>query len=159
MALPYLRYVSDAKVDQYFERISPGLLKGITAELKIDLKLVQLTVKPEARESSRYARLEVVKKYLEKHEKIGTIQDPKPWFRGTAALAQARVGNDDRAVIVFAGRSDGTLLGTDGIPSPRDRGCESINWPRVTGVRCDRRLHVNSRSGPHSTLRGSRSRP
>src|SRR4029453_17016880 len=114
MAIPYLRYVSDAKVDQYFERIPPGLLKGITAELKIDLKLVQLTVKPEARESSRYARLEVVKKYLEKHEKIGTIQDPKPWFRGTAALAQARVGNDERAVIVFAGRSDGTLLGLTG---------------------------------------------
>jgi hypothetical protein len=114
MALAYFRYISDAKVDQYFDRIPPRLLERITAELKIDLKLVQITLKPESREPSRYARLAVVKKYLEEHEDVGTVQDPRSWFRGTTSLAQARAGRDAGAVVVFAGRSRATLLGLTG---------------------------------------------
>jgi hypothetical protein len=115
VGLEYFRYISDAKVDQYIDRMPPRLIDRLTAELKIDLKVIQLTLKPEVRQRSRYARLEVVKKYLEENEKTGTLQDPGgTWFRGTTALAEARVGRDEKAVVLFAGRSRATLLGLTG---------------------------------------------
>ena len=41
----YYLYVSDAKIDMLFEQIPKRLLDRLTKELKIDIKVVSVTVK------------------------------------------------------------------------------------------------------------------
>lgn len=77
------KYISDAKVDVLYAQIPRGLLDGIAVDLNLDLKLAVVeasaAVKRTLPSETRYSRLQVVVKYLEKHQSsdIGTIDAPK----------------------------------------------------------------------------------
>src|SRR6266852_4520283 len=86
------KYISDTKVDMLYEQIPGGLLEKIAVELNINLKLTVVeagaAVKRNLPVETRYSRLQVVVKYLEKHQSsdIGTIDAPKAYFKGVLPM-------------------------------------------------------------------------
>jgi hypothetical protein len=77
-------YISDNKLDMLFEQIDQGVLKHISAEVKVDLKLAGVTLRQtEQPTQARTAKLRVVERFIEKYHHVGTIQEPgNEYFRG-----------------------------------------------------------------------------
>lgn len=83
MCVKYYVYVSDAKVDMVYPQIPPTVLGRISAELKIDLGYLSASVQPKDREVTRYSKLKVVANYIEGHSDVGTVHEPREYFKGT----------------------------------------------------------------------------
>jgi Family of unknown function (DUF7019) len=54
--MKYYTYVSDAKLDMLFAQIPSRVSKRLSAELKVDFKVVSLTLKPESEPITRYGK-------------------------------------------------------------------------------------------------------
>jgi hypothetical protein len=80
--MKYYLYVSDTKVDMLFDQLSPRLRDKVATELKIDLKFLSTTFAEEPMEKNRYRKLEIVSKYIQKNELVGTIDSPDVYFKG-----------------------------------------------------------------------------
>ena len=82
--LRYYLYISDSKLDMLFEQIDPSVLKRISAEVKVDLKLASLTLRgAESSGPTRIVKLRIVERYIDAHHNVGTIQTPGcEYFRG-----------------------------------------------------------------------------
>jgi Family of unknown function (DUF7019) len=109
------KYISDAKVDVLYAQIPSGLLDGIavvetSAAVKRTLPL-----------ETRYSRLQVVVKYLEKHQSsdIGTIDAPKAYFQGILPMHWRLIPpppSDQPKLVYWRGSTEHTLLGLGGSP-------------------------------------------
>ena len=82
--LRYYLYISDSKLEMLFEQINPGVLKRISAEVKVDLKLASLTLRgAENPGPTRAAKLQIVERYIDSHHNVGTTREPGgEYFRG-----------------------------------------------------------------------------
>jgi hypothetical protein len=91
--LRYFIYVSDSKLEMLFEQIRPSILKRISAEIKVDLKVAGVTLqKSEERSPVRMARLRIVERYIEKYHQVGSVQDPGgEYFRGRMNMRWGRL--------------------------------------------------------------------
>jgi hypothetical protein len=116
--IKYYAYISDTKVDMLYPQIPPPLLNGIAAELKIDLKLFGTgfgaTFKGNQSEETRYSKLRIVEKYIEKHLDVGTIEAPKSYFRGTLSMLWGPFPGDRPEIVYFGGFTGNTVLGLGG---------------------------------------------
>lgn len=89
--LRYFVYVSDAKLEQLFQQIKvidPKLLERLSLEAKVDLKVASLAIKtaPDPA-STRMAQLMVVERYIDAHQRVGTVREPGTrYFRGTMPM-------------------------------------------------------------------------
>ncbi|HME78619.1 MAG TPA: SAVMC3_10250 family protein [Mycobacterium sp.] len=117
-SLRYFVYVSDAKLDMLFDQIPPELRQRISAEAKVDLKLASLTIKEaQTPTATRMAKLNVVERYIDRHQRVGTVQEPgSEYFRGTMPLrwgwfpdlnASRDSPNGGFNVAFFSGERDG----------------------------------------------------
>ena len=99
-ALRYYLYVSDTKLDMLFEQIDPGVLKRISAEVKVDLKLASITLRGADNPGpTRTAKLQVVERFIDKHHNVGTIQQPgQEFFRGQMEMQWGWMGANERGV-------------------------------------------------------------
>ena len=79
-------YVSDTKVDMLYAQISPRARNSIATQLKIDLKLLSATFSEEPREATRFSKLQLVTEFIDKHEKVGTVDEPDHYFKGIMYL-------------------------------------------------------------------------
>ncbi len=81
-------YISDSKLEMLFDQIKQGILKRISAEVKVDLKVVGLTLREaDNRPATREAKLRIVERFIELHHKVGTVSDPgQEYFRGQANM-------------------------------------------------------------------------
>src|SRR4051794_34822239 len=93
----YYVYVSDAKLDMLAPQIPAKIRNSIAAELKLDLKLLSLTMKSKDSEETRYSKLSLVTEYLRKHEDVGSVDDPHPFFAGSLTMVWGAIG-DGRGV-------------------------------------------------------------
>ncbi len=88
--MKYYLYVSDAKVDMLYSQIDKSLLKKIAAELSVDLKLLGVgfgaTIKQNQSEETRYSKLRLVVKYIEKHLNVGWVDAPATYFKGSLPM-------------------------------------------------------------------------
>jgi len=88
--MKYYLYVSDAKVDMLYLQIDKSLLKKIAAELSVDLKLLGAgfgaTIKQNQSEETRYSKLKLVVKYIEKHLNVGWVDAPATYFKGSLPM-------------------------------------------------------------------------
>ncbi|HTX84184.1 MAG TPA: SAVMC3_10250 family protein [Streptosporangiaceae bacterium] len=82
--LHYYLYISDTKLDMLFDQIDKGVLKKISAEVKVDLKLASVTLREaDDQGPTRMAKLKVVERYLDANHNVGTVQEPgDEYFRG-----------------------------------------------------------------------------
>lgn len=119
------KYISDAKVDVLYAQIPRSLLDGIAVDLNLDLKLAVVeasaAVKRNLPLETHYSRLQVVVKYLEKHQSsdIGTIYAPKAYFQGILPMHWRLIPQpprDQPKSVYWGGFPEYTLLGLGGSP-------------------------------------------
>jgi hypothetical protein len=108
--LKYYVYVSDAKVDMLFDQFPRDVTERISAELKIDLKLIAVTLRPNTEPATRYAKVRVVSEYLRQHGPLGSVVTPARYVAGTMSLKSTVVGG----TAVWCGQRGTTLVGLTG---------------------------------------------
>jgi hypothetical protein len=117
--LRYYLYISDSKLDMLFEQIDHGVLKRISAEVKVDLKLASVTLKrAENPVPARTAKLRVVERFINTHHTVGTVQQPGAeyvrgtmdmqwgWVEGTLSRKEEENDKPDRGgeIVIFRGQ-------------------------------------------------------
>jgi hypothetical protein len=106
--LRYYEYISDTKLDLLSAQIPAGRLSRLATELKIDAKLVSVTISTAAAAgtATRYDKLRLVEKYLDRHENVGAVTSGTVWFRGDMGFRSQVFG--DR--VVYAAAQPGMLV-------------------------------------------------
>ncbi len=57
-------YISDAKLDMLYAQIELPRRNNLVSELKLDLKIVSLSLRENPQEDTRYGKLQAVSSYL-----------------------------------------------------------------------------------------------
>jgi hypothetical protein len=113
MKLKYYIYMSDTKVDMLYAQIPQKILDRIAIKLKIDLTPLGIELSKNTPALTRYSKLNVVCTFIEDHKTIGTVDDPKEFFRGDMPMRWGPVGQDN-VMVYFGGVTDRTILGLGG---------------------------------------------
>lgn len=106
----YYLYVSDAKIDMLFEQIPQRLLKRLTKELKVDVKVISFTVKERVQDDTRFGRLNVVESYLWESFDVGSASDPATWFEDSLSLRSGVKHTTTGGLVYFGGLIHNTLV-------------------------------------------------
>jgi hypothetical protein len=106
-------YVSDAKIDMLFEQIPVPLVKKITADLTLNLKVLSVSLRGNPSATTRYAKLGVVERYLHEYLGVGPLDAPQRYMYGTLRMRWGPVGADGSTVF-FGGADDTTVVGLGG---------------------------------------------
>lgn len=130
--MKYYIYISDTKVDMLFAQIPTNILKKISAELKINLGVISVSLKEKVVDQTRYDKLSVVTKYINEHEAVGTVDNPQGYFKGTLPMRWIKLpeeseedNNPDvipleekndskKGFVYFAGNTEHTIFGLGG---------------------------------------------
>ncbi|MEU6644557.1 SAVMC3_10250 family protein [Saccharomonospora sp. NPDC046836] len=77
-------YVSDTKLDMFFEQIDPADRRQVSAELSLDLGIAGVAISTaDQPAATRMAKLAVVERYIDNHHQVGTPGLPgREFFRG-----------------------------------------------------------------------------
>jgi hypothetical protein len=110
----YYIYVSDTKVDMLFPQIQKGLRSKIAAELKVNLKLLELTIGGKNTPETRYSKLDIINSYIRKSRDLGTVEEPKAYFEGTLPMCWGPYGHGSRQIVYFGGETERAILGLGG---------------------------------------------
>ncbi|MFJ5774639.1 DUF7019 family protein [Streptomyces sp. NPDC093094] len=114
MSLRYYLYVSDSKVDMLLAQIDPALRQKRTTEVNVSLKVVGgKRVVEDTGEEERGARLERLVRFLGDQEELGTVDDPRRFFRGMLRLRWGPFPADP-SLVWFGGSSVRTVVGLGG---------------------------------------------
>jgi hypothetical protein len=99
-AFRYYTYVCDAKLEILFAEIGPGARKRISAEIGVDPKLANRTLRgADNPAATRLAKLGMVERFISKHHRVGTVEHPGlNYFRGEMEMEWGWIGLDDRGV-------------------------------------------------------------
>jgi hypothetical protein len=113
--LRYYLYVSDAKLDMLFEQIDQRVLKHISTEVKVDLKLASITLrKAENPTPARMAKLQIVERFIDEHHDVGTYEDPgRGYFRGQMDMQWGWLTSprhDASTIVFFRGEGDSQIV-------------------------------------------------
>jgi hypothetical protein len=117
MALRYYVYVSRSKVDLLYEQIPEKALSRIATKLTIDLKLLKAEFSAKDSQRSLYSKVEIIEGYLDEEGVVGTVDEPKSYFRGHMPLRWGPYGggfDSDGEFVYFGGWTENTLLGLGG---------------------------------------------
>src|SRR5258708_1655793 len=110
--LRYLVSVSDLRRQMFLDQIDEPVRRSIAAQLKLDLKLVSLTlasstVDRSLRQRGRIAKLAVVEDYIQRHQHVGDLTSKHGYFAAHAEMDWKPL--DDNETVLFCGYA-GTLL-------------------------------------------------
>jgi hypothetical protein len=106
----FYTYVSEAKLDMLFGQIPPKMVSRLSAEAKVDLKVISLTVHKDRTEADMYGRLEIVEAYLDRIHEISWMTQPSAWFRGECDLRMSGYGRASDAPVLMTGREGSTVV-------------------------------------------------
>lgn len=95
------RYISDTKLDMLAAQIPRGLRDKLAAELSINVQVFSLTLKEKPTDETRYSKLDAVVRYIEKHELVGTLDQPHAFFKGSLPLYWGPIGDQEQNIIYF----------------------------------------------------------
>jgi hypothetical protein len=114
-------YVSDTKVDMLAAQVPRRLRDQIAADLKLDVKVLAVSIKQAPAEETRYSKLALITRYLTHHGDVGTMDEPKAYFMGTLPMRwgelrdwKDRVGPAGSPAIYFVGETDATVVALGG---------------------------------------------
>ena len=112
-SLRYFVYISDVKVDMFLEQISEPTRRSIAAELKLDFKLISLTltgplVDGQQRKRSRMAKLAVVEDYIRRNHELGDLTSARGYIAADAELDWKPL--DDNETVLFCGYEERLLI-------------------------------------------------
>lgn len=112
--MKYYTYVSQTKVDMLYDQIPAWNRERISKELKIDLKLISVTLSNASNTDSLFSKLEIVSKYIEKSDQVGTVDTPNSFFLGQMPLRWGPLSIGHHKFVYFSGVTDKTFLGLSG---------------------------------------------
>jgi len=105
--IKYYLYLSKVKVEMLWGQINQNDMEKLTTEMKISLGFFSGGVKSEAKDETIYSQLNLILAYLESKKLIGTIQDPKTFFRGSIPMTFQELnfyrGENDGKMVLFSG--------------------------------------------------------
>ena len=111
----YYVYVSATKVDLLVAQIPDKALSRIATTLTVDLKLVKAEFAGKERQRTLYSQLELVERFLEEEELVGTLEEPRSYIRAQMPLRWGPLGDQgDDQFIYFGGETEQTILGLGG---------------------------------------------
>jgi hypothetical protein len=110
-SIKYYLYISDTKVDMLFNQIPQKFFTEYAGEIKIDLKLLGISINKLSSEQSKYEKILPVLRYLSKQKKIGTISQPSEYFSGCIPMRWGILGTK---MAYFIGSEENTILGLGG---------------------------------------------
>lgn len=89
-------------------QVPDSILKGVSAELSVDLGVLRASIEHRSKAESTHGRLVAIERYLASQDLVGTVDCPKSYFRGTLMVKWGPIG-EGRAVI-FSGTTKRTQL-------------------------------------------------
>jgi hypothetical protein len=112
-SLRFFVYVADLKVQMLLDQISEPVRRGIAAELKLDLKLISLTlssptVDRSLGQRSRLAKLAVVEEHIKRHQAVGDLTSKRGYLMADAEMDWKP--SDDNETVLFCGYADKLLV-------------------------------------------------
>ncbi|BBO76211.1 hypothetical protein DSCW_36280 [Desulfosarcina widdelii] len=120
MSVKYYLYVSNTKVEMLFDQIPREILSGIAGELKINVGVLSTTLKKVADPETLYAKTKAVVRCIEKHENVGTIENPASCFKGRLSVKWGQYKTSSKhldepsPLVYFSGYTGKTILGLGG---------------------------------------------
>jgi hypothetical protein len=75
-------YYSFSKIEMLWPQLPPTFLKGAKAKTTLNLGILKSELEASTSDPSTEEKLQSIIGYLEKEAEIGTIQNPKRFFRG-----------------------------------------------------------------------------
>jgi hypothetical protein len=112
--LKYFLYVSDTKLDMLFSQIPLKIRQKIAADLHINLGIIKADIRRKT-EPNRYDKLKLVVQYIERNFDVGTIDDPKEYFKGMLPMRWGPISHNGLETLVyFGGKTDRTVFGLGG---------------------------------------------
>ncbi|MBD2054566.1 hypothetical protein H6F88_00725 [Oculatella sp. FACHB-28] len=110
--MKYYIYISRTKVDMLYAQLPPEFLKGISAELTINVGVLSGTLKgtPNENDGSLPQRLHAVSQYINRHEDTGTVTSPGKYISGTTSLKYGIVSEYAADIVFFGGIVSGKTL-------------------------------------------------
>jgi hypothetical protein len=106
----YYVYASDAKIDMLYSQIPPGLLSRLVGELKLDVKVLAVSLRKRETDETLYSKLGVVERYLHEEMEVGSTAEPATWFQGQMALRSGVWGGAADGLLYFGGLQDGVQV-------------------------------------------------
>ena len=111
--LRYFVYVSDLKLQMLLDQIAEPIRRGIAAELKLDLKLVSLTlssptVDRSLAQRSRLAKLAVVEEHIKRYQHVGDLTSKRGYLEADAEMDWRPL--DDNETVLFCGYAEKLLV-------------------------------------------------
>ncbi len=113
----YYVYVSDTKIDMIFAQVPQKLRDRLAAELRLDLKVVSLTLKENPSDQNRYTRTRIVGEYLSGREMVGTLDEPASYFRATMTMEWMCIDSyngETPRIVYFTGVHESVVVGLTG---------------------------------------------
>jgi hypothetical protein len=106
-------YVSDVKLQMFLDQIDEPDRRSIAAELKVDVKLVSLTLTSPAvdrslRQRSRMAKLAVVEVHIKRHHHVGDLTSKRGYFAADTEMGWKPL--DDNETVLFCGYAQKLLV-------------------------------------------------
>jgi hypothetical protein len=110
--LRYFVYLSDKKLQMFFDQIDHKVRVALAAELKVDLKVLSLTLSSpditrSQQEQNLLSKLAVVEGYISRYQGVGDLSAKRGYL--AADLEMDWLPCDDNETVLFCGRS-GSLL-------------------------------------------------
>jgi hypothetical protein len=108
--IKHYTYISDSKLDMIFGQIPQSFVRRTAVELKIDLKIISLSLRRSQTEENRFGRVRVATEYLRREAALGTISEypPKPWLLDELSITLIRTGGD--ALLYMGSRGISTVI-------------------------------------------------
>jgi hypothetical protein len=106
-------YLSDAKIERHFEQIQQSFFSTAKIDkLRLKLGFGEADLSDTTRPPNRYRKLAGVLSELAERESIGTLEQPKLYFRGKLRMKYGIYPNTE--LVYFSGLSDNTIVGLVG---------------------------------------------
>ncbi|WP_089156212.1 DUF7019 family protein [Micromonospora sp. NBS 11-29] len=114
----YYVYISRTKVDQLFAQVPAQHRHNIAAKLDLDVDPRTGDATDPSTGADLYTRLRIVEEFLDQEGEIGSVDEPRGYFRGPLDLSWGPYGgaswNEEPEFVYFGGRTDTTILGLGG---------------------------------------------
>jgi hypothetical protein len=115
--MKYYIYISPIKVDMLYAQIPQGLKSKIATKLTIDLKLIKTEFSEKQSQENLFSKLKIVTDYLDQGEELGTVDNPKAYFRGELPMRWGPYGmgyGKEEPIVYFGGITNKTIVGLGG---------------------------------------------
>jgi hypothetical protein len=110
MGVRYYTYASAAKIDMLYNQIPPKLLDRFVGELKLDIKVLSVSLARRESDQTLYSKLSVVERYLSEEVEVGSVTEPTTWFTGRMPLRSGVWKAADDGLLYFGGLQDGVQV-------------------------------------------------